>query len=38
MISLSPDGIIRTWNAAAEQLFGYQPAEVIGKIGAHVLY
>ena len=31
MISLSPDGIIRTWNAAAEQLFGYQASEVIGK-------
>jgi PAS domain S-box-containing protein len=31
MISLSPDGIIRTWNAAAEQLFGYAPSEVIGK-------
>ena len=31
MVSLSPDGIIRTWNAAAEQLFGYQASEVIGK-------
>ena len=37
MLSLSPDGIIRTWNAAAEQLFGYQASEVIGKSATPVL-
>lgn len=31
VVSLSPDGIIRTWNAAAQTLFGYEPAEVIGR-------
>ena len=31
MLSLSPDSIILTWNAAAEQLFGYQASEVLGK-------
>ena len=25
IVSLSPDGIIRTWNAAATSLFGYEP-------------
>jgi PAS domain S-box-containing protein len=31
MFSLSPDGIILTWNAAAEQLFGYRASETMGK-------
>jgi len=31
IVSLSPDGVIRTWNAAATGLFGYEPNEVIGK-------
>jgi PAS domain S-box-containing protein len=31
MLSLTPDSIILTWNAAAEQLFGYQASEVLGK-------
>jgi PAS domain S-box-containing protein len=31
MVSQSPDGIIRTWNAAAERLFGYQASEVTGR-------
>jgi PAS domain S-box-containing protein len=34
VVSLSPAGIIRTWNAAATSLFGYQEAEVVaGPIG-----
>jgi PAS domain S-box-containing protein len=31
VVGLSPGGIIRTWNAAATHLFGYEEAEVIGK-------
>ena len=31
VVSLSPAGIIRTWNAAATSLFGYEEAEVIGR-------
>ena len=31
MLSLTPDSLILTWNAAAEQLFGYQASEVLGK-------
>ena len=31
VVSLSPAGIIRTWNAAATHLFGYVEAEVIGR-------
>jgi PAS domain S-box-containing protein len=31
VLSLSPDGIIRTWNAAATSLFGYEESEVIGR-------
>ena len=31
VISLSPTGVIRTWNAAATDLFGYGEAEVIGR-------
>src|SRR3954470_16586303 len=28
---LNPDGFIRTWNAGAERLKGYKPAEIIGQ-------
>lgn len=31
VVSLSPDGLIRTWNAAAEDLFGYTASEVVGQ-------
>jgi PAS domain S-box-containing protein len=31
MVSQSSEGIIRTWNSAAERLFGYQASEVTGK-------
>jgi PAS domain S-box-containing protein len=31
IVSLAPDGTIRTWNAAAERLFGYTASEAIGQ-------
>ena len=36
VVSLSPDGIIRTWNAAATSVFGYEASEAIGK-PVHIL-
>jgi PAS domain S-box-containing protein len=31
MVSLSPTGIIQSWNPAAERLFGYSASEAIGR-------
>ncbi len=36
VVSLSPDGIIRTWNAAATSVFGYDASEAIGQ-PVHIL-
>jgi len=36
IVSLSPDGIIRTWNPAATSVFGYEADEAIGR-PVHIL-
>jgi two-component system sensor histidine kinase DevS len=33
MFSMTPDGVIRTWNRGAERLFGYQAGEIVGQRG-----
>jgi PAS domain S-box-containing protein len=30
IVSMSPDGVITSWNHGAEQLFGYSPGEAVG--------
>ena len=37
VMSYSIDGIILSWNRAAQRLFGYHPSDVIGRPVAHVL-
>jgi PAS domain S-box-containing protein len=36
IIAVAPDGSITLWNPAAEQVFGWQEAEVVGKPMPHV--
>src|SRR5690349_21029009 len=31
IVSITPQGIIRSWNRGAEQMFGYNAAEAIGQ-------
>ena len=31
ILSVNPDGVIQSWNAAAQRIFGYTEAEVIGQ-------
>jgi PAS domain S-box-containing protein len=38
IISTSPDGVIRTFNRAAERMLGYQAGEVIGKVTPEVIH
>jgi PAS domain S-box-containing protein len=38
IISTTPDGIIRTFNAAAERLLGYTAEEVVGKLTPLVIH
>src|ERR1700722_16227061 len=31
IFSKTPDGVITSWNKAAEQIYGYQAAEIVGR-------
>src|SRR5690242_15835587 len=31
VVTTDPDGVVETWNPAAERLFGYPAAEVLGR-------
>src|SRR5918993_262643 len=31
MLFLDPDGVVRFWNPGAEKIFGYSPADAIGR-------
>jgi PAS domain S-box-containing protein len=37
VMSLTPDGVIQTWNSGAEALFGYRADEIVGQ-SARILY
>lgn len=37
ILTLDPEGVIKTWNPGAEQMFGYAEDEVIGK-PAHIIF
>jgi len=32
IIGKSPEGVIRSWNAGAERLYGYRASEVVGQL------
>ncbi|WP_442921793.1 PAS domain-containing sensor histidine kinase [Microcoleus sp. ARI1-A5] len=38
IISTEPDGTIKTFNRAAEQLLGYSPQEVVGKVTLAIIH
>lgn len=37
IVSMSPTGVVQTWNAGAERLFGYAAREIIGTELHHIL-
>jgi len=38
IISVEPDGTIKTFNLAAQQLLGYSPEEVVGKLTPEIIH
>jgi len=36
IVVADPDGAISLWNPAAERLFGFTPAEALGKEGSRI--